>query len=164
MRSTSKSVMPCDWFANLYNSRKNCTRRVLYLWPSVCCWKTLDREVRVPSEKTSDLISKLPTSGNVTPSKMSFSVSASLNRLRSTFRLSLLMASLKAVQLATSATAELCLSVIRSSFLLSSSVNLITCSSNCCSRSPALLNLSSRFWIFFSSSTTWFSFSFSNNE
>jgi len=157
--STSKFVKPCCWLLSLSNYLKSWTNFVLFLVVSGNCVRILDREIKLSSVNLSALISKEPTSGKVTPLRINLSESPILYLFTSMFFLIVLRASLKAIELATSAKAVWCFKETISSFLLSYSVRITTWFSSSVYLDDDFLSLCSRFWIFFSSSTIWFSFS-----
>lgn len=157
--SISASAIP-SWLLNLSNYLNNWISWVLDFWFWGKFWNPFDRLPAPSLVRTSALISKLPSSGMLTPSRITLSKSPILDLLVSMFLLILLIASLIALLVATSANITSFLLKIIVSFFLSSAYNWAIWFYNSISRALCLLSLYSRLLIFFSSYTICVSFSF----
>lgn len=117
--STSASVIP-SWLLYLSNYLNIWINWALDFWFWERFWYPLDRLAAPSLVKISALISKLPTSGKVTPSRMTLSRSPTLDLLVSRFLLTLFNDYLRALLVATSAKIISFLARMMSSFFFNS--------------------------------------------
>ncbi len=156
--SISASVIP-SWLLYLSNYLKSWIHWAFDFWFWGPFWNPLDRLAAPSLVRTSALISKLPTSGMLTPSNMTLSRSPILDLFVSMFLLILFMAYLRALLVATYDMITSFFARMIYSLFFNWAYNWAIWFSSSSSLALCLLNLSSRLLIFFYNYTIWVYFS-----